>query len=98
MEKVRIGGVPEHFNLPWNLAVEEGLFSKQGIDLERIDYPGGTGAMCADLRNGNLDLAVVLTEGLVADIVRGNPAQIIRWHVTSPLNWGIHVPAASPYQ
>lgn len=98
MIKIKIGGVPEHFNLPWPMAIEEGLFQKQGIDLEWIEYPGGTGAMCADLRTGKLDIAVLLTEGIIADILNGNPSQIIQWYVTTPLKWGIHVPATSPFQ
>ena len=29
MKTIRIGGVPEHFNLPWHLAMEEGNFEKE---------------------------------------------------------------------
>lgn len=95
LTKVKIGGVPEHFNLPWHLAIESHSFEKQGIDLKWVDYPGGTGAMCKDLRNGTLDMAVLLTEGIVADIIKGNPSKIVQWFVKSPLQWGIHVPADS---
>ena len=28
MKGLKIGGVPEHFNLPWRLAIEEGKFSE----------------------------------------------------------------------
>jgi ABC-type nitrate/sulfonate/bicarbonate transport system substrate-binding protein len=92
-----IGGVPEHFNLPWHSAIEEGLFKQASIDLSWKSYPGGTGAMVKDLRNGSLDIAILLTEGIVADIAKGNPAKIISLFVKSPLLWGIHVPASSPY-
>jgi ABC-type nitrate/sulfonate/bicarbonate transport system substrate-binding protein len=92
-----IGGVPEHFNLPWHLAIEEGLFEKESITLTWKEYPGGTGAMARDLRSGSLDIAVLLTEGIVADIAKGNPAKIIGIYVQSPLIWGIHVPADSDY-
>ncbi len=95
MEKVNIGGVPEHFNLPWKLAKEEGLFEQWGVDLRWTDYPSGTGAMCQDLREGKLDLAVLLTEGIVADIAHGNPSKILQWYVTTPLVWGIHVSGKS---
>lgn len=93
--QLTIGGVPEHFNLPWHLAIEKGEFEKNDIQLHWVDYPGGTGAMCADLRSGKLDLAVLLTEGIVADIHKGNPSRIIQLYVKSPLLWGIHVPAGS---
>lgn len=94
----KIGGVPEHFNLPWHLAKEEGSFAKKGIDLQWEDYPGGTGAMMKDLREKNLDIAVILTEGIVADITKGNECKIVQFYVNSPLRWGVHVAADSPYQ
>ncbi|KAA5539397.1 substrate-binding domain-containing protein [Adhaeribacter rhizoryzae] len=94
----KLGGVPEHFNLPWHQAMEQGLFQEQGIQINWQDYPGGTGAMAKDLRSGDLDLAVLLTEGMVADIVKGNKSKIISVYVASPLIWGIHVPANSNLQ
>ncbi|NNM17841.1 MAG: ABC transporter substrate-binding protein, partial [Croceitalea sp.] len=42
MKKVKIIGVPEHFNLPWHLAIEEGAFEARGIDLVWTDIPEGT--------------------------------------------------------
>lgn len=96
--ELNIGGVPEHFNLPWHLSIENKLFEKNNLTVRWKDYPGGTGAMCADLRSGELDIAIVLTEGIVADIARGNTARIVQWYVTSPLLWGIHVPANSVFQ
>lgn len=92
---MRIGGVPEHFNLPWRLAIEEGFFTDhlpaKGPALEWTDFPGGTGAMTAALRNGELDLALLLTEGIVADMVNGNDARLLKIYVQSPLDWGIFV-------
>ncbi len=95
MIKIRIGGVPEHFNLPWQYALEQNWFEEKGIELQWTEYPGGTGAMNKDLRSEVLDAAVILTEGIVADIINGNPSQIVQWYVTSPLIWGIHTGAAS---
>lgn len=43
MKSLRVAGVPEHFNLPWHLADEEGAFESAGIDLQWIDVPEGTG-------------------------------------------------------
>ena len=93
---LRVGGVPEHFNTPWHTAAKVGLFAAQGIDLRWSDFPGGTGAMAAALRDGELDVAILLTEGMVADIHKGNPARLIGTYVASPLTWGIHVSASSP--
>ncbi|MGA9239513.1 MAG: ABC transporter substrate-binding protein, partial [Robiginitalea sp.] len=30
--KIEIAGVPEHFNLPWHLAMDEGAFRERGIN------------------------------------------------------------------
>ena len=95
MKKIRIGGVPEHFNLPWHLCIEEGKFREQNLHVEWQEYPGGTGAMNNALRKNEIDMAVILTEGIVKDISAGNPSKIVQEYVKSPLLWGIHVDAAS---
>ena len=98
MKTIKIAGVPEHFNLPWHLAIENGDFEKQNIDLQWTDVPEGTGKMCQMLRDGSADIAVILTEGIVKDIVAGNPSKIVQVYVQSPLIWGIHVAAKSDYK
>lgn len=97
MKKIKIGGVPEHFNLPWHLALEEGLFEKAGVSVEWIDFPEGTGAMNKALRAKEIDLAVILTGGVIKDIANGNPSKILQLYVSSPLLWGVHVPHESPF-
>ncbi|MEJ6777366.1 MAG: substrate-binding domain-containing protein [Crocinitomicaceae bacterium] len=89
---LKIGGVPEHFNLPWRMAIEEGKFRKQGIQLHWSDMGGGTGQMIRGLKNKTLDVAVLLTEGITKAILQGLDAKIIQVYVTTPLRWGIHVP------
>lgn len=98
MKTIKIVGVPEHFNLPWHLCIENGEFEDAGIDLQWTDVPEGTGKMCQMLRNRETDIAVILTEGIVKDIVGGNPSKIVQAYVQSPLIWGIHVAAKSNYQ
>ncbi|WP_284652576.1 substrate-binding domain-containing protein [Flavobacterium terrisoli] len=98
MKTIRIAGVPEHFNLPWHLCIDDGEFEKVGIDLQWTDVPEGTGKMCQMLRDGETDIAVILTEGIVKDIVGGNPSSIVQVYVESPLIWGIHVGAHSNYK
>ncbi len=97
MKSLRIVGVPEHFNLPWHLAIDDGEFLSENIDLKWADIPEGTGKMCAMLRDGSADMAVILTEGIVKDIAAGNPSKIVQVYVESPLIWGIHVAANSNY-
>ncbi|MDG2430852.1 substrate-binding domain-containing protein [Flavobacterium sp.] len=98
MTTIKIAGVPEHFNLPWHLAIENNEFKLQNIDLQWTDVPEGTGKMCQILRSGETDIAVILTEGIVKDIVAGNPSKIVQVYVDSPLIWGIHVAANSSYK
>jgi ABC-type nitrate/sulfonate/bicarbonate transport system substrate-binding protein len=94
--KLRIGGVPEHFNLPIHLAIENGLFLSRGLEIEWIDFPGGTGQMTKALREDRVDVCILLTEGMIADIIQGNPAKILSEYVTTPLTWGIHTDAHNP--
>lgn len=97
MKTVKIVGVPEHFNLPWHLCIENGEFDQVGIDLQWTDVPEGTGKMCQMLREGETDIAVVLTEGIIKDITSGNNCSIVQIYLQSPLIWGIHVDAKSNY-
>lgn len=98
MKTIKIAGVPEHFNLPWHLCMENGEFEVEGIDLQWTNVPEGTGKLCQMLRNDETDIAVILTEGIVKDIIAGNPSKIVQIYVQSPLIWGIHVAANSKYQ
>ena len=98
MRLVNIGGVPEHFNLAWYLTLKNGEYKAEDINLRWKDYYGGTGAMCKALREGEIDLAVILTEGITKDIIEGNPSQIVQTFVQSPLVWGIHVSANSAFK
>ena len=98
MKTLKVGGVPEHFNLPIHLCIEEGLFRAEGLEVEWVEFPGGTGAMNASLRDEEIDVAVILTEGIIRDIANGNPSKIIQNYVSSPLIWGVHVAAESAFQ
>jgi len=98
MKHIKIAGVPEHFNLPWHLCIENGEFEAVGIDLQWTDVPEGTGKMCQMLRDGETDIAVILSEGIVKDINAGNASKIVQVYVESPLIWGIHVAAKSNFK
>ncbi len=89
-----MGGVPEHFNLPWHLANATGSFHRVGTDLDWRDQKSGTGQMMAALQAGELDIAVALTDGTIKAIAEGNPSKIVRLYTTSPLQWGVHTAAA----
>ncbi|KAF9976952.1 hypothetical protein BGZ73_007462 [Actinomortierella ambigua] len=89
---LRVGFVPEHFSSPLHRAVELGYFEREGIIVERVCCPGGTGEMTTKLIDGSLDIAIALTEGLLAGIAKGHDAyKIVGTYVESPLCWAISV-------
>jgi ABC-type nitrate/sulfonate/bicarbonate transport system substrate-binding protein len=94
-EILRVGGVPEHFNLPWRLAMDDDAFAGTGAEVVYSDYPAGTGELTRALRDNELDIALVLTEGAVADILQHDKNRLVKIYVKSPLTWGIHVVAGS---
>ena len=98
MKTFHIGGVPEHFNLPWYLTLRDKEYHKENINLRWKDFPGGTGQMCKAFRAKEIDMAVILTEGIVRDIIDGNDCKIVQVYVSSPLIWGIHVANNSSYE
>ena len=98
MTILKVGGVPEHFNYPWYITLKNKEYNKHNINLRWQDFPGGTGQMCKALRKGEVDIAIVLTEGIIKDIAEGNPSKIVQTYVNSPLIWGIHVSASSAFK
>jgi len=95
--QLRVGGVPEHFNLPWQWAAERDIFSAHGIDLSWTMYAGGTGAMTQALQSDALDVAILLTEGFVAAANDGLKAKIAKIYIDTPLVWGIYTAADASF-
>ena len=95
MIKLRVHGVPEHFNLPWVVAIDEGRFTDAGIDVEWTDVAGGTGALIERLASGEADMVSGLTEGLILAIANGLPARLVSLWTSTPLLWGVHVAGPS---
>jgi len=101
----KVGGVPEHFNYPWHLGIERGIFEKHGVRIEWSDQKGGTGAQIEALKSGELEIVTALTEGLIASMVKTetaakqhhqegdtgphHPFKIIGTYVETPLCWAI---------
>ncbi len=97
MKEVKIVGVPEHFNLPWHMCIENREFNEAGIDLQWTDVPEGSGKMCQMLRDNETDIAIILTEGIIKDLTEIKHSSIVQIFVKSPLIWGIHVDGKSEY-
>lgn len=92
---IRCSGVPEHFNFPWKLLIESKEFQKEGIKLEWVDNPQGTGSLCQEMKEGHIDIAILLLEGAIKNIHEGLPSKIFTTYVESPLIWGVHAASAS---
>jgi len=70
----------------------------EGIEIDFIPQPGGSGQMAAALRNDELDMAVLLTEGITANILKGDKVKLVKFYVNSPLQWGFHVSASNNFE
>ena len=95
MKTLRITGVPEHFNYPFVLLNEQQPLLEKGVKIEWIEESRGSGQMNLALRQGETDLAILLTESFLKDFESGNPSKMIGYHVSTPLNWGVHVRSGS---
>ncbi len=96
MLQLHIGGVPEHFNLPWHLLLESGELKQLDIAADWQDFPAGTGALVKAFGDDSLDIATLVTEGAVAAWQKPDcPFEIVCGYTTTPLLWGMHVPAHS---
>lgn len=96
MKEIRIGGVPEHFNLPWITWLELHGNSFENWQFSWQDMPGGSGAMVEALKQNELDAALVLTEAVVHALNNGIALHPRSLYVASPLLWGIFSGAQNP--
>jgi ABC-type nitrate/sulfonate/bicarbonate transport system substrate-binding protein len=91
--RIRIAGVPEHYNEPWVQAIKNGSFAKIGLDVVFEPVPEGTGRLIEGLKSNQWDIAMALTEGLIKDIANGSNLRLFGTFVESPLCWAVSVGA-----
>ncbi|GAB2491246.1 type 2 periplasmic-binding domain-containing protein [Algoriphagus taiwanensis] len=91
MKTYRIVGVPEHFNFPFRLLAQRQPLKSEGITIEWTEESKGSGQMSKYLREGEVEMAILLTESFFKEVQDGNPILMAGFHVLSPLVWGIHV-------
>jgi ABC-type nitrate/sulfonate/bicarbonate transport system substrate-binding protein len=94
----RIGGVPEHFNFPWKCWLEHNDRKCGSAEWTWQDFPGGSGAMISAVLEGQIDLALVLTESAANAIMQGADIKLLAVFVESPLVWGIFSGADNPVE
>ena len=85
---LRVGGVPEHFNYPLRLASKAAA-----APFAWTEYAGGSGEMATALREGELDVAILLTEAAALFAHKGE-VTILGAYTKTPLCWGVHASAA----
>jgi hypothetical protein len=90
MKTLRISGVPEHFNYPLRLVNQQQPWAHQYLKISWKEESRGSGQMLIDLKNGETDLALLLTESFLKDCASGGQNKMLGFHVNSPLIWGIH--------
>jgi hypothetical protein len=88
---MKIGGVPEHYNAP----IHGALQALNSSDYTWKSFPSGTGAMLDALDAGEIDLAILLTEGVTKHALTTNRSKIVGTFVDNPLPWGVHVSPSS---
>lgn len=90
MTVLRVAYVPEHFSTPLFLAEKQGYYSSKGLEIKFVPVIEGTGRLINLLNNNEVDIAIGLTEGFVADVGKGNQSyKIVGTYVKSPLCWAI---------
>jgi len=91
---LRVGYVREHFSSPLLQFVEV----DRGKTFELVECPSGTGQLIGRLEKDEIDVAIALTDPLIAGIVKGSTAyKLVGSYVTSPLNWAVITGKSSKY-
>ncbi|CEQ41077.1 SPOSA6832_02757, partial [Sporobolomyces salmonicolor] len=84
--RLRIGFVREHFCSPLL------QLAAKNSSIELVECPSGTGQVMTRLKNNEIDVAIALTESLIAGIAKKTAEfKLVGTYVTSPLNWAVIV-------
>lgn len=86
MKTLRFTGVPEHYSYPIITALKN--LEKRYPNTWEYS-PGGTGEMLEKLKNREVDVAILLTDGFLKSQSTYKPI-FVDFYVSSPLHWGIH--------
>ncbi|KAI0001407.1 periplasmic binding protein-like II [Russula compacta] len=92
---LRVGYVREHFSSPLlQFAADD-----RDETFTLVECPGGTGQLIGRLTNDEIDVAIALTDALIAGIANGSKAyRLVGSYVSTPLNWAVITGVKSEYQ
>ncbi|KAI9567409.1 periplasmic binding protein-like II [Boletus coccyginus] len=83
---LRVGYVREHFCSP----LLQFAASDQDKTFTLVECPSGTGQLISRLTSDEIDIAIALTDALIAGIAKGSKAyKLVGSYVTSPLRWAV---------
>ncbi|KAI9511851.1 periplasmic binding protein-like II [Russula earlei] len=90
---LRVGYVREHFSSPLlQFANDDG-----DKTFTLVECPSGTGQLISRLTDNEIDVAIALTDALIAGIANGSKAyKLVGSYVSTPLNWWRSSPEKSP--
>lgn len=87
---LKVAYIPEHFLTPLFLAQKQGFYAEAGVEVEFVPVIEGSGRLIKLLNEGEVDVAIGLTEAFVSDIGKGNDnINVVGTYVESPLCWAI---------
>ncbi|SCU85613.1 LADA_0D08570g1_1 [Lachancea dasiensis] len=89
---IKVGYIPEHFATPLVFGDKKGFFKDQGVEVELVPFPSGSGHLIQSLNAKEIDVAIGLTEAFVrgiADTEKGTEPkyQVAGTFVKSALEW-----------
>ncbi|KAH8117882.1 periplasmic binding protein-like II [Phellopilus nigrolimitatus] len=91
---LRVGYVREHFASP----LLQYAAADAGTTFTLVECPSGTGQLIGRLADDEIDVAIALTDPLIAGIAKGSSAyKLVGSYVTTPLNWAVIVGKDSKY-
>jgi len=91
---LRIGYVPEHFLTPLMQFHDD----DKGSTFTPVCCASGTGQLIKALKEDEIDIAIALTDPLLAGIAKGETCyKLCGSYVSSSLNWAVITGAKSPY-
>ncbi|GAA6006709.1 hypothetical protein JCM11491_003152 [Sporobolomyces phaffii] len=91
--KLRVGYVREHFSSPLLQLAE------RDDTIQLVECPSGTGQVMSRIKADEIDVAIALTESLLAGIAKQTAEfKLVGTYVTSPLQWAVIVGKDSKYE
>ncbi|KAF8340517.1 periplasmic binding protein-like II [Cantharellus anzutake] len=92
---LRVGYIREQFASPLLQFAEE----DRGRTFTLVECPSGTGQVISRLTNNEVDVAIALTDPLLAGIAKGSAAyKLVGSYVTTPLNWAVITSSKSKHK